>query len=154
MYSDSAIVLSSPGFSPHSSLSSSCSGPFSPSLQSPHTPLTQSFAAASISSYSSQSDTDRTPTIDDVISRRSLAKIAKKIIHWEPLGPPLDLTRAQEEEIKHKYRDNYRLQKMECLEVWQELKRGEATYKAFISAAEEADEEDLADYVKSLLQIK
>ena len=89
--------------------------------------------------------------MDDVISRRSLADIAKKITCWELLGPYLDLTEQQEEEIKHKYRDNYAMQKQECLQVWKAMKGPGATYKALISAVEEAGNKQLADNVRKLL---
>ena len=92
------------------------------------------------------------PKLDDLISRRCLAAIAKNhITHWEPLGPFLDLTRQQEMEIAQKYSSNYELQKRECLEVWKEVKGNGATYRALISAAEEADDHRLVDCVRSLL---
>ena len=91
--------------------------------------------------------------MDDVISRRYLAAIAKNhITHWEPLGPFLDLTRQQEVEIAQKYRDNYGLQKRECLEVWKEMKGDGTTYRALISAAEEAEDQQLADSIRKLFQ--
>ena len=144
-------ILLPVGTSPRYSLSSSTSsGPFSPPLQSPQTPLTQSLATCSLSS---SSDTvTGAPKLDDVISRKSLAEIAKKITHWKPLGPYLDLTRQQEEEIAHKYRDNLGMQKRECLEVWKEVKGEGATYRALILAAEEAEDRQLADCVRSLLE--
>ena len=43
------------------------------------------------------------------------------------------------------------MQKQECLEVWKEAKGDGATYRAIISAAEEAGDKQLADCVKSLL---
>ena len=93
------------------------------------------------------------PKLDDVISRRCLAAIAKNhITHWEPLGPFLDLTRQQEVEIAQKYSSNYRLQKRECLEVWKEVKGDGATYRALISAAEEAEDQQLADNIRNMLQ--
>ena len=55
-------------------------------------------------------------------------------------------------EIVQKYRDNYRLQKRECLEVWQEVKGGGATYRALISAAEEAEDQQLADAIRNMIQ--
>ncbi|CAI8050469.1 hypothetical protein GBAR_LOCUS27719, partial [Geodia barretti] len=143
-----------PKLRPGTSLSSpTSSGPFSPPLQSPQTPLTQSLATTrSLSSSSSLSDTATgAPKLDDVISRKSLAEIAKKITHWEPLGPYLYLTRPQEEEIVQKYRD-YGMQKREFLEVWKVMKGEGATYRALITATEEAEDRQLADCVRSLLE--
>ena len=128
------------GTSPRYSLSSSSSGPFSPPLQSPQTPLTQSLATTC--------SLTGAPKLDDVISRKSLAEIAKKITRWKPLGPYLDLTRQQEEEIAHKYRDDLGMQKRECLEVWKEMKGEGATYRALITAAEEAEDMQLASLLE------
>ena len=44
------------------------------------------------------------------------------------------------------------MQKRECLEVWKEVKGEGATYKALISAVEEAEDMQLAGYVRSLLE--
>ena len=107
----------------------------------------------SLSSSSSLSDTVAgAPKLDDVISRKSLAEIAKKITSWKALGPYLDLSRPQEEEIVQKYRENYGMQKRECLEVWKVMKGEGATYRALISAVEEAGDRQLADCVRSLLE--
>ena len=93
------------------------------------------------------------PKLDDVISRRYLAAIAwNHITHWEPLGPFLDLTRQQKVEIAQKYRGNYGLQKRECLEVWKEVTGDGATYRALISAAEEAQDKQLADNIRNIIQ--
>ena len=93
------------------------------------------------------------PKLDDVISRRCLAAIAKShITHWEPLGPFLGLTRQQEVEIAQNYSSNYGLQKRECLEVWKEVKGDRATYRALISAAEEAEDQQLADAIRNMIQ--
>jgi ankyrin repeat protein len=143
------------GTSTRYSLSSSTSsGPFSPPLQSPQTPLTQSLGTTrSLSSSFSLSNTAAgAPKPDDVITRKSLAEIAKKITSWKPLGLYLDLSRPQEEEIVQKYRENYGMQKRECLEVWKEMKGEGATYRAIISAVEEAGDKQLADGVRSLLE--
>ena len=44
------------------------------------------------------------------------------------------------------------MQKRECLEVWKEMKGEGATYRAIISAVEEAGDKQLADGVRSLLE--
>ena len=105
-----------------------------------------------LSGPSFQSDSPRTPRLGDVISPESLADIAEQITNWEPLRPRLGLGRAQEVEIKKKYKDDYYMQKQECLEVWSEMKGKGATYQAFITAAEKARNQKLAEFVKSLLE--
>ena len=55
--------------------------------------------------------------IDDVISRKVLAVIARDYVkHWKILGPFLDLSRQQEIAITETYPNNYHLQKWECQE--------------------------------------
>ena len=89
--------------------------------------------------------------IDDVISRKVLAVIARDYVkHWKILGPFLDLSRQQEIAITETYPNNYHLQKRECLEVWSDTKGTGATYRAFITAAEEARDRDLAHRVKDM----
>ena len=92
------------------------------------------------------------PKLDDVISRKTLAVIARDHLNdWKTLGPFLDLSRQQETAIAHSSPD-YGLQKRECLEVWQEVKGDGATCRALISAAEEAEDQQLADNIRKLLQ--
>ena len=92
------------------------------------------------------------PKLDEVISRKTLAVIARDHLNdWWKLGPFLDLSRQQETAIAHKSSD-YGLQKRECLEVWQEVKGDGATYRALISAAEEAEDQQLADNIRNMLQ--
>ena len=94
------------------------------------------------------------PSLDDVISRKSMAVIARDHLNdWKKLGPFLDLSRQQETAIANSSPD-YGLQKRECLEVWQENKGKEATYHALISAAEEAEDKKLADKIRDLLREK
>ena len=89
--------------------------------------------------------------MDDVISRKVLAVIARDYVkHWKTLGPFLDLSRQQEIAITETYPNNYHLQKWECLEVWSDMKGTGATYRAFITAAEEARDHDLAHRVKDM----
>ena len=91
--------------------------------------------------------------MDNVISRRALAVIARDHVrNWRELGPFLELTRQQETEILESNSTNYGLQKRECLEVWKEMKGDGATYQALITAAEEAEERELADNVKKMTQ--
>ena len=90
--------------------------------------------------------------MDGVISRKTLAVIARDHLNdWKKLGPFLDLSRQQETAIAHSSPD-YGLQKRECLEVWKEVKGDGATYEALISAAEEAEDQQLADNIRNILQ--
>ena len=52
--------------------------------------------------------------------------------------------------ISQSYPSDYHLQKRECLEVWSDMKGTGATYRAFITAAEEAHDRDLAHRVKDM----
>ena len=91
--------------------------------------------------------------MDDVISRKALAVTARDHVrNWRELGPFLELTRQQETEIMESNSTNYGLQKRECLEVWKEMKGDGATYQALITAAEEAEERELADNIKKMTQ--
>ena len=89
--------------------------------------------------------------MDRVISERDLAVIARgHVTHWGSLAPFLGLTRAQEQEIAMSYQGDYGKQKRECLSVWKEIEGERATYRAFISAAEEAGNQQLAHTVRDL----
>ena len=89
--------------------------------------------------------------LDRVISDRQLAVIAKDYVtQWEYLAPFLGLTRPKEKEIAKSYPGDYFLQKRECLSVWKEMEGERATYRAFISAAEEAGDQQLAHTVRDL----
>ena len=48
------------------------------------------------------------------------------------------------------YPGDYGKQKRECLSVWREMEGERATYRAFISAAEEAGNQQLAHTVRDL----
>ena len=90
---------------------------------------------------------------DDEISDRDLAVIARDYLtDWEKLHPFLGLNRAQKKEIARSYPADYGLQKQECLEVWKEERGREATYRALISAAEEARDKELADNIRDMLE--
>ena len=89
--------------------------------------------------------------MDRVISDRDLAVIARDhVTHWRSLAPFLGLSRAQKKEIDESFKWDYEAQKMECLEVWKEERGREATYQALISAAEEAENLQLAHTVRDL----
>ena len=90
---------------------------------------------------------------DEVVGNVELAVIARDhLTQWESLHPFLGLNRAQKKEIARSYPANYGLQKQECLEVWKEVKGDGATYRALISAAEDAKDQELADTIRNMLQ--
>ncbi|CAI8050471.1 hypothetical protein GBAR_LOCUS27721 [Geodia barretti] len=69
------------------------------------------------------------PKLDDVISRKSLAEIAKKITHWKPLDIPvtsLDTGRGDCPKIQGRTME---CRKREFLEVWKVMKGEGATYE-------------------------
>ena len=89
-----------------------------------------------------------------MVSDEDIATIARDLLtDWESLRPYLGLSRVQKEEIRKSYPGEYGKQKHECLEEWKELKGNAATYSAFITAAEEAKNQQLADRVRAMLEI-
>ena len=93
-----------------------------------------------------------TGRLEEVISDVDVATIARDLlIKWEPLRPYLGLNRAQKEKIRKTCHDNEQ-QKLECLEIWKEMQGDGATYGAFITAAESAKDQQLADGVRAMLQ--
>ena len=89
-----------------------------------------------------------------MISDKHVATIARDLLtDWESLSPYLGLSHAKKEEIRMSYPGEYRKQKQECLQEWTELKGNEATYGAFITAAEESKHQQLADGVRTMLGI-
>ena len=89
---------------------------------------------------------------DEVVSNIHLAVLARDhLTQWERLHPFLGLSRPQKKEIARSYPGDYGLQKQECLEVWKEAKGGGATYRALISAAEEAKDQEFADAIRDML---
>ena len=89
--------------------------------------------------------------MDRVISERELAVIAKDhIANWRSLAPFLGLTVAKEEEVVRSNPGDYGMQKRVCLLTWRQMMGVQATYHAFISAAEEAGNQQLADTVREL----
>ena len=88
-----------------------------------------------------------------MISRRDLAIIARDHLRsWRELGPYLGLSRQQEVEILESHSGNYGLQKREYLEMWKEMKGDGATYRALITAANEAENRELADNIGGMTQ--
>ena len=91
----------------------------------------------------------------EVVSEEDLAVLARDhLTNWESLRPFLGLIRQQEAEIRNSYPKDYGRQKLECLEVWKEMKGDGATYDALIRAAEKAKDQLLADRVRTMLVAK
>ena len=80
-----------------------------------------------------------------------MAVIARDhLTDWKSLRPFLGLSRSKEREIVQSYPTDYGKQKLECLEVWKEMRGKEATYFELIRAAEDAKFQSLADSVKAV----
>ena len=89
--------------------------------------------------------------LDRVISERDLVVIARDhVTHWGSLATFLGLTVPKEQEIAMSYPGDYGKQKRECLYMWRKMEGEKATYRAFISAAEEAGNQLLAHTVRGL----
>ena len=79
-------------------------------------------------------------------------KIAGKLLtDWEELSPSLDLTQAQEKNIRRTYRE-YADQKREALRAWKHNEGNRATFGALIAAAEEVSNMQLAHGIKDLMK--
>ena len=90
---------------------------------------------------------------DGEISEEDIEKIAREYLtEWEKLRPYLKLSRAQEKEIKKSHPGEYGVQKREFLLTWKDEKSSDATYGAFIQAAEKAGMKKLADSVRALIR--
>ena len=93
-----------------------------------------------------------TGRLKEVVSDEDVATIARKhLTDWESLRPYLGLSRQQQVDIRNSDPGNYGKQKRECLEVWKEKKGNKATYGALITAAEKAEDQQLADRVRAML---
>ena len=94
-----------------------------------------------------------TGRLEEVVSDEGVAMIARDhLTDWESLRPFLGLSRQQEVEICNTH-GNYQKQKRECLEIWKQAKGNEATYSTFITTAEKAKNQQLADGVRAMLGI-
>ena len=91
--------------------------------------------------------------LDKKVTDIHIAVISREYLtNWEKLSPYLGLLSSQKQEISKSYVGDYGQQKCECLNKWKEEKGNEATYRAFIQAAEDAKDKQLADYVREMLQ--
>ena len=86
------------------------------------------------------------------VSHEQLTTIARQYLtKWEELTPSLGLTQQDEINICKTYKD-YEDQKREALYTWKRKKGKEATYNAFIAAAEDISNMELADAVRELMK--
>ena len=90
-------------------------------------------------------------TLDKPVSDDDVEEIVGLVHRWEDIRNPLGLNPAIEEEIKNDLSTDYRGQKRKCIEKWKQMKGNKATYRAFIGAAEVAQEQGLADNMRALL---
>ena len=86
---------------------------------------------------------------DSQVSDLDIAKIARKINNWKELSPFLGLAPQDETVIERSCKD-YLEEKRAALHKWRDMKGKEATYRALIAAAKEAENEKLADDVQTL----
>jgi len=92
-------------------------------------------------------------SLDSQVSDEHIAEIARQIKTWELYMPDLlrEDAEAAEEEIKHDYRNNYRLQKREALRRWKRKFGRSATYRRLIVVFCKVKQAELAEKVKQLL---
>lgn len=91
--------------------------------------------------------------LDEEVKDEHIEEIARDYLtDWEKLRPYLGLSRAREKGIRRSFPGDYGQQKREFLDVWKEEKGHEATFRAFIQAAEEMKHRLLADKVMAMLQ--
>ena len=90
--------------------------------------------------------------VTQVVTDEQLAKVAREfLMKWEEISPSLGLTQQQEESIRRTYRD-YEDQKREALYMWKRNKGNEATFDAFITAAEGISNMELADTLRGFMK--
>ena len=89
--------------------------------------------------------------LDSPVSDLHIAQLATEIKTWEVLAPIFGLTEAEEKEICHNNRDDYRLQKREAIRKWKQKCGGNATYRQLIISLCCIQHFDTADKVKEML---
>ena len=93
-----------------------------------------------------------TNPLDQILSDIHIDEIASNYLtDWQKLRPYLGLNRPQEQQIRRSFPGDYKEQKREFLDVWKQEKGNEATYRAFIKAAQDARNKLLADNVEAML---
>ena len=87
--------------------------------------------------------------LDSPVSDKHVAEISRQLVKWEELAPWLELTPAEEEEVKRS--GDYGHQKREFLRTWRQRKGNDATYRRLITALCCAQDIELIDKIKVLL---
>lgn len=88
--------------------------------------------------------------LDQQITNENIANIAKLLVSWEKLAPYLDITEAEEEEIRQDCQF-YMEKKIGVLRKWRDKKANSATYQHLIQAAEKSGNARLAQQMKEVL---
>ena len=92
--------------------------------------------------------------MDSPVSDTDVAIVAAEYLtSWEELSPYLGLTKQHETDIRKDFKEHSN-QKRQALLKWKKVKGYAATYRAFITAATKASNEELVDKVKAMLQAK
>ena len=87
-----------------------------------------------------------------IISKTQLDKIARDLlITWEELSSSLELTQAQEKNIRRTYSE-YEDQKREALRAWKRNKGEGATFGVLIAAAKDVSNMQLAHGIRDLME--
>ena len=87
--------------------------------------------------------------LDSPVSDKNVAEISRQLVKWEDLAPWLELTPAEEEEVKGS--GDYGHQKREFLRTWRRKKGNDATYRRLITALCCAQNIELIEKIKVLL---
>ena len=88
--------------------------------------------------------------LDSPVSDKHVAEISRQLVKWEELAPWLELTPAEEEEVKRSG-NLYGHQKREILRTWRRKKGNDATYRRLITALCCAQNVELIDAIKVIL---
>ena len=87
--------------------------------------------------------------LDSPVSDKHVAEISRQLVKWEELAPWLELTPAEEEEVKRS--GDYGHQKREFLRTWRQRKGNDATYRRLITALCISQNMELIDEIRVLL---
>ena len=87
--------------------------------------------------------------LDSPVSDKHVAEISRELVKWEELAPWLELTLAEEEEVKRS--GDYGHQKRDLLRTWRRMQGNGATYRRLIIALCCARNVELIDKIKVLL---
>ena len=87
-----------------------------------------------------------------MISDEDIITIASKdVSDWEALAVHLGVTDPEKRKIRNSFPSDVEMQARRCLEKWKGEKGNVATYQALITAAENVNDQLLADNVRAML---